>query len=98
MRFLTLLSVALLGALSLRAQAPPGINYQGVVRSLDGKPLATRDVTIRVSILQGSESGQTEFSETHDVTTNPFGLFTLVIGKGNTVAGNFNFISWAVGN
>lgn len=98
MRFLTLLSVALLGALSLRAQAPPGINYQGVARSLDGKPLATREVTIRVSILQGSEAGQTEFSETHDVTTNPFGLFTLVIGKGNTVAGNFNFISWAVGN
>jgi hypothetical protein len=94
-----ILSIALLvGTISLQAQAPPGINYQGVARNMEGKPLTSQRVTIRVSVLQNSESGDTEFMETHDVTTNPFGLFTLVIGKGNAVTGNFGFISWALGN
>ncbi len=80
------------------AQAPPGINYQGVARDAEGKPLSNASIAVRISILQGSESGTAEYSEVHQVTTNPFGLFMLVIGQGDALTGNFGFVSWAVGN
>ncbi|MFZ5972087.1 MAG: hypothetical protein ACOYXA_10890 [Bacteroidota bacterium] len=96
--FFKLLSVALLISLNVLAQAPPGINYQGVARDAEGKPLSNASIAVRISILQGSETGTTEYSEVHQVTTNPFGLFMLVIGQGNVQNGNFQFISWAVGN
>lgn len=96
---LPLLSIALLlCALAGRAQSPPGINYQGVARNLDGKPLVLKDITIRINIVKDGESGPVEYSETHTLKTNSFGLFTLVIGTGSVVTGDFAFISWAMGN
>lgn len=80
------------------AQSPPGINYQGVARNSDGKPLALRDITIRINILKDGGNGEVEYAEIHSVKTNSFGLFTLVIGTGNATTGSFPFISWAVGN
>lgn len=97
--FFKLLSVGFFfGIITLHAQAPPGINYQGVARNLEGKPLVSQDVRVRVSILKESENGDAEYVETHAIKTNAFGLFTLVIGKGQVRTGNFAFISWAVGN
>ena len=93
--FLLITIVFFLG--DLFAQAPQGINYQGVARDHQGKPLASQDISVRISILKNSADGETEFSETHELKTNPFGLFTLVIGKGTVVSGLFNYISWAVG-
>ena len=80
------------------AQAPKGINYQGVARDNEGNPIANKAISIRISILKNSASGEVEFAETHKPTTNQFGLFTLVIGQGTKVTGDFAFISWAVGN
>jgi hypothetical protein len=80
------------------AQAPPGINYQGVARDSEGKPVVSKSLSVRISILKNSASGDVEFSETHQVMTNQFGLFALVIGKGSAVTGSFPFVSWAMGN
>lgn len=93
----SLFVLATCAAFSAAAQAPPGINYQGVARDAEGKPLSSRDISIRISILKDGENGQTEYVETHSARTNSFGLFTLVIGKGEPVVGDFRFISWAVG-
>src|SRR5262245_3295807 len=82
----------------LSAQAPKGINYQGVARDAEGKAIATKKITVRISILKNNADGETEYKETHELTTNAFGLFTLVIGQGNVNTGSFDFISWAVGN
>lgn len=97
-RILYLSIVLLLMASAGHAQSPPGINYQGVARNSDGKPLALRDITIRINILKDGGNGDVEYSEIHSVKTNSFGLFTLVIGTGNATTGSFPFISWAVGN
>ena len=80
------------------AQAPKGINYQAVARDTEGNPLASKKISVLISILKNSEIGEVEYSERHAPTTNQFGLFTLVIGKGEIPSGNFAFISWAVGN
>lgn len=90
--------LALLIFSSASAQAPKGINYQGVARDNEGKPIASKTISVRISILQGSAQGTAEYSETHNPVTNPFGLFTLVIGQGTVTTGNFAFVSWAVGN
>lgn len=97
MRILPLLSIVLFISVSALAQSPPGINYQGVARNFDGKPLVLKDISIRINIVKNSEAGEIEYAETHAVKTNSFGLFTLVIGNGSPVKGDFRFISWAVG-
>ncbi|MEQ9593518.1 MAG: hypothetical protein RLN86_13005 [Cyclobacteriaceae bacterium] len=83
---------------SLLAQAPKGINYQGVARDMEGKPLPQKEISIRISILNESANGDMEYDEVHEVRTNSFGLFTLVIGQGQAGTGSFDFISWALGN
>lgn len=79
------------------AQSPQGINYQGVARSTDGQPLTSKEISIRISILNGSANGDSEYSEIHEVRTNSFGLFTLVIGQGESGSSVFNFINWTSG-
>lgn len=79
------------------AQAPQGINYQGVARSTDGQPLSSKEISIRISILNGSANGDIEYDEIHEVKTNSFGLFTLVIGQGEPGKTLFNFVNWTAG-
>jgi hypothetical protein len=79
------------------AQSPQGINYQGVARSMDGQPLSSKEISIRISILNGSANGDMEYNEIHEVRTNSFGLFTLVIGQGESSSSSFNFINWTTG-
>ncbi|HEY5690247.1 MAG TPA: hypothetical protein VIS49_02230, partial [Cyclobacteriaceae bacterium] len=81
----------------LHAQAPQGINYQGVARGLDGQPLANKYISIRISILNESSNGPVEYEEVHEVKTNSFGLFTLVIGQGSQGTTDFSFIGWTTG-
>ena len=97
-RFLPLFAIFLFCALSTIAQAPKGINYQGVARDNEGTPYASKSIAVRISILKNAADGEVEYSETHKLQTNQFGLFTLVIGQGTKISGDFAFISWAVGN
>jgi hypothetical protein len=80
------------------AQAPKGINYQGVARDNEGKAIVVKNISVRISILKGSANGEVEYSETHKPQTNQFGLFSLIIGQGIAGTGSFAFISWAIGN
>jgi hypothetical protein len=97
-RLLLLPVLAFVISLSALGQAPKGINYQGVARDNEGKPIASKSISVRISILQNSAQGTAEYTETHTPQTNPFGLFTLVIGQGTVTNGNFAFVSWALGN
>lgn len=97
-RFLPVLVFALFGVTVSLAQAPKGINYQGVARDNEGKAYSSKTIAVRISILKNSATGTVEYAETHNPQTNQFGLFTLVIGQGTKVTGDFAFISWAVGS
>jgi hypothetical protein len=82
---------------TLLAQAPQGINYQAVARTADGAPLA--DTTLDVSLLIGQDVDLTvvDYAEIHSITTNAYGLFTLIIGQGAPTDGSFTAIDWTVG-
>jgi hypothetical protein len=79
------------------AQAPQGLNYQAVARTADGVIIPTQNIGVRFSILDVSITGAVLYSETHTVTTNSYGLFTLTIGKGTPVTSTFPGINWASG-
>jgi hypothetical protein len=85
-------------SLTLMAQVPQGVGYQGVATDANGVELVNQAISIRASVLSGSASGTIEWEETHATTTDTFGLFTLTIGQGtNTTNGaqtSFADISW----
>ena len=80
------------------AQAPQSISYQAVVRDLGGNILSNQDVALRISILQESATGLPVYVETHEATTNDFGLVNLQIGNGEPVQNSFDNVEWANGS
>jgi hypothetical protein len=81
---------------SNHALAQNGLNFQGVARTANNIVLASQNISIRLSILNGSTNGTIEYQETKTVTTNAQGLFNIVIGDGtsNNTLGNYAFIDW----
>jgi len=80
------------------AQSPQAFKYQAVARDSAGEILANQNVSFQISILQGSASGTIVYTETHDTTTNGYGLVNLEIGNGLIVSGDFASISWGADN
>jgi hypothetical protein len=91
--FLTFICLTVL-ILTLNAQTPQAINYQGVARGNDGNVLVNQNLSIKLSILSDSINGTAEFIECHSKTTDGNGLFTLQIGQGSGQFGVFNTINW----
>jgi hypothetical protein len=87
--------VTLLFSLSALAQNE-GINFQGVARNTAGEVLVSQKINLRLSILLGSETGTVAYMETRQVTTNPQGVFAVVVGddKALTKSTNFSAINW----
>ena len=87
--------VTLLFSLSAFAQNE-GISFQGLARNAAGEVLVSQKISLRLSILLDTESGAVAYAETRQVTTNPQGIFSLVIGddKALTKSTNFSSINW----
>ena len=94
--------IALLTQLTLNAQSEKGINFQAVARNADGSILSNKDISVRLSLKQGSPDGLIEYQEIKTVSTNVVGLFNLVFGsKENSnivVIGDYNSINWNSSN
>ena len=76
--------------------AQTGLNFQGVARTTNNVIIASQDITLRLSILQGATNGITEYVEVRKVKTNAQGLFTAVIGDAEVIStvGKFSDIDW----
>jgi hypothetical protein len=79
------------------AQAPTKFSYQTVLRNSGGQLLTNQPIAIKISILQGSETGIVVYAERHTPTTNANGLASLQIGGGSVLNGNIASINWAQG-
>jgi hypothetical protein len=86
-------------SLNVQAQnpVPQGINYQAIARNAVGNVYVNQNVALRITLVEGS-GGASVYSERHTATTNSFGLFTLKIGTGTPLSGNFNSIDWSTAN
>jgi hypothetical protein len=92
-----LLFVLFLMPFALYSQSPQGFNYQAVVRNAGGQIVKEQAVGLRLTLLQGSETGTAVYSETHQVTTNALGLVSMVVGRGTVESGDFSKIDWEDG-
>ena len=78
------------------AQVPQMMSYQAVVRGNDNNLVVNQQISMRVSILQGSADGVAVYTETHSATTNANGLVSIEIGNGMS-NDDFSEINWANG-
>jgi hypothetical protein len=92
------LILALLFGISLlnSAQAPNMFNYQASIRDGAGLLLSSQEISMRVSLLQGSTHGTQVYTEKHNVTTSEHGIINIIIGTGNS-SDNFESIGWKDG-
>ncbi|MCX6334869.1 MAG: hypothetical protein NT092_11300, partial [Bacteroidia bacterium] len=85
----------------LSSQIPQGFNYQAIARDGSGNILPNTPLQAMIYVQSLSTGGTIFWKELHSaVTTNDFGLFTLVVGTGtrqveSTVA-TFDLIDWSV--
>jgi len=97
--FQTLLLIATI-ALNLNfanAQSPQGFKYQGVARNALNQPIASQNIALRLSIVldpDGDGDGPLVYRERHQTTTSDLGVFSLNIGRGTVLSGNFATIVW----
>lgn len=82
---------------TLLAQAPKILNYQAVIRDAQQGLIANKPVGMKISVLQGSASGNAVYVETQNSFTNANGLAQIQIGNGIQVSGIFANIDWANG-
>lgn len=95
MKKLLFVTLALVWSTLLYGQAPERFNYQAILRNSDGTVKANTAVTINVSIVQTTTTGTEVFYETHNDSTNSFGLINLIIGSVNTTG--ITSIDWSAG-
>ena len=91
-------------------EAPPqGINYQAVVYSDNGnnqpglnspgQVLWNQDITMRFAVYQGEDNPILVYEELHAITTDEFGMVSLVIGNGVSQGTQlFETINWGGGS
>ena len=81
----------------LQAQSPQAVTLQSLLRNASGRLIANQPLLVHVSIMQDSVTGSTVFSEKHTTSTNDMGLYTIQVGRGIAVLGNFSTIDWGNG-
>ena len=86
---------------SVSSFAQEGINYQGVATNSSGAELINQNISVQTSIISDSANGTMQWQETHNTTTDQFGLFNLVIGQGASTgsgqSSSFEEIRWGSG-
>ncbi len=93
---LSLMTIVFIG--DLVSQAPNLMSYQAVIWDASGNLVSEKTVSIKISILQGSVTGTSVYSESHRVVTNINGLVSLMIGGGTNATGKISDINWGIGS
>jgi hypothetical protein len=93
MKYLIIMSLLIIPILGI-SQAPQRINFQSILRNTTGEIVTNSSVRLRISILTGTTTGTSVYSETHAKTTDAGGLISLQIGSGTVLSGVFGNINW----
>lgn len=94
MKKLIIIFAAILMTANVFAQSPQKMSYQAVIRDAANALVTSKQVGMKISILQGSSSGSVVYTETQTPSTNANGLVSLEIGVSGV---GFNTINWANG-
>ncbi len=91
---LLFLAVGLLVCINGYSQSPQSFPFQAVARDSFGTPMPDQLMKARLSIRDSSGSGTVLYMETDSIVTDNLGMFTINVGQGDVVSGNFNTINW----
>ena len=85
-RLFSVIAIAslLLLAPNVQAQNPiheKGFSFQSYARDFDGNPLGNKSVFAKFSIYETGKANAPSFEETHELTTDAFGVFTTIVGS-----------------
>lgn len=97
MKKIIIIGLILSFAISNTSQAqviPQGMNYQAIAYNMEGDPLLTQPVDLRISLISKT-SDKVYYQESHQVITSELGLFNLVIGKGITRGQQMIDVPWS---
>ena len=73
---------------------PLGIYYQAVARDNVGKELVSKNIDVRFSIITDNTLGTMVYQELYShITTSKYGVFSLIIGKGERTGGIYTDLS-----
>ncbi|GAB5555680.1 MAG: hypothetical protein Sapg2KO_52710 [Saprospiraceae bacterium] len=70
------------------------MSYQAVAHGDNGKPVVNQKIFLKIN-LTGEANSTQYYSEHHEVTTDEFGLFNIVIGEGLKPSGEMLEVPWA---
>jgi hypothetical protein len=80
------------------SQLPSGFNYQAVIRNSTGLPLATQNVSVRITLTDNTGT-PVYYSEIFTTQTSAQGIVNLVIGTGSVQGqGVLSNVPWSTGN
>ena len=89
-RTCTLLAFLWISFASFSQTSDKGYSFQGYAIDPDGKALGATAVTIQFSISPSTGTGKS-YSETQSLTTDAFGVFHAIVGKGSKNSGSDDF-------
>ncbi|MGC1244218.1 MAG: phage tail protein [Chryseosolibacter sp.] len=82
--------ILFLASQAIFAQTNPGIAVQGIARDADKAALVDEPLTF-VFEIQDASGGTSYYKEDVNIKTDPYGVFSHIIGTGNVLAGSGNF-------
>ena len=71
-----------------------GISYQGVARDAEGGILSNQPISVIFRIVDNPQGEGQLYQETHNVTTDSYGLFNLSVGSGEQEQYSYGEIQW----
>ncbi len=98
MKKISLIFLAFFIFVSMQAQLPQSFKYQAVARNSNGTAIVNSPIGLKITILSGSTNGTAVYSETFTPVSNAIGIFTVNIGTGNPLSGDFSAIAWGANN
>ena len=94
--FLHIFLLILIPIMAFSQGTPQGISYQAVAYDSEGFEISNQNISVRLGILLGGVDAEASYTEVPSVTTDDFGLFSLVISQGET-SDTFSSINWEEG-
>jgi hypothetical protein len=79
----------------LSSQVPQGLNYQAIARDGSGTILANQALPVKIAVMDALTGGNVVYEESFpSISSNQFGLITLIVGTGTPLTGTFSAIDW----
>jgi len=89
--------IVLFSLISMVSFSQNGFNYQGVAIDLNDNLMMSIEITLDINIKKTTKNGVTIYKESHTITTDAIGAFSIVIGQGQSEIIPYSEVDWEEG-